>query len=113
MKLKFFALAGAAFLALSSLASAGDLYRINHYNSLITANLGDLQTFFELHGDHSATRAFYNRVANRGGLFNLQPGAVVNVVGYYGDIAQIEWGSDGQYHAYIASDDLSRYLGSN
>jgi hypothetical protein len=112
MKLKLFTIAGAALLALSSLASAGDLFQIFHRDSLITATYDQLETFFELQGDHAATRAYYNRLNANGSLYNLQPGDVVNVVGYPGGgIAKISWGG-GAHHAYIATNDLTSYLGS-
>jgi hypothetical protein len=113
MKLRFFALLGAAIMSLASMAHAGHLYMIANRNSLVTANLSDLETFFSLQGNHAATRAFYNQVAARDGLVNLQPGAIVNVLGYYdNNIAEISW-DNGAQEAYIATDDLSVYIGAN
>jgi hypothetical protein len=116
MKLKIFTMAGAALIALSSFGIAGDIYRINHPNSLITANYDDLATFMSLNarGRSSEVRSLYNYLNLQGALFNLQPGDNVNVVAYYNrsNIAEISWG-DGRYTGYINQDDLSHYLGSN
>jgi hypothetical protein len=116
MRLKLLTMAAAALTALSSSGLAGEIYRINHYNSLITANYSDLATFMSLnaHGRSSEVRFLYNYLNNQGALFNLQPGASVNVVGYYNgsNIAEISWG-DGRYTGYINQDDLSVYVGSN
>ena len=93
---------------------AEDIYRINSRNSLVTASHEDLATFMALNARHmtQAVRDMYRRLESEGALFNLQPGALVKVVEYYGDgIARIEWG-EGQHTGYIAKNDLSSYLGS-
>lgn len=115
-------------LALASLAVgalAGDIYRIHNYNSLVTAQHGDLVTFMSLNdrGLKSAVRAMYRNLENTGALFNLQPGIAVEVAEYYTDgTARIVWSREGtqyidyngneDYCGYIAKADLSEYLGS-
>ena len=74
---------------------AEDIYRINNPNSLVTASHEDLATFMALNARHmtQAVRDMYRRLESEGGLFNLQPGALVKVVEYYDDgIARIGWG---------------------
>jgi|SRR6516162_1784155 hypothetical protein len=100
-------------LTLASVSFAGDLYRINNPNSLVTANRYDLETFMGLNQRHmkAAVRDMYNQLNSRGLLFNLQPGAIVEVTYYFNDgIAQIEW-DNGAHRGFIAKADLSRYLG--
>jgi hypothetical protein len=101
-------------LASLTIAHAGDIWFIAKPNSLITASHDALATFMALNDGyhHTATRSLYRALNNQGALFNLQPGARVEVVTYYGDgIARIEWGN-GRYTGFIAKDDLSAYLGS-
>jgi hypothetical protein len=94
---------------------AGDIYRINNPDSLVTARHEDLATFMALNTRQmkQAVRDMYRRLEAEGALFNLQPGARVKVVEYYDDgIARIEWGG-GEHTGYIAKNDLSSYLGSD
>jgi hypothetical protein len=115
MKLKLCLFAGTALLTVASQSFAGDIFRINNYNTLITANHEDLVTFMALNARHlkQAVRSLYNQLQSRGALFNIQPGTPVEVVQYYDDgTARIEWG-DGRFTGYINKDDLSVYLGSN
>jgi|SRR6516165_7670863 hypothetical protein len=115
MKLKLCLFAGAALLTVASQSVAGDIFRINNYNTLITASHGDLVTFMALNARHlkQAMRSLYNQLQSRGALFDIQPGTRIEVVEYYNDgTARIEWG-DGRYTGYINKDDLSVYLGSN
>ena len=115
MKVKLLSLAGAALLALTSHSWAGDIYLIGNPNALITANRGDLEVIMALNARHmkQAVRDRYNRLQAQGALFNLQPGARVEVTMYYNDgTAKIEWGN-GAFRGFINKDDLTSYLGSN
>jgi hypothetical protein len=115
MKLKFLSLVSAALLALATTSFAGDVYMIGQPNSLITANHSDLQTFMGLNarGVKPAVRTLYRKLSSKGLLFNLQPGAQVNVVEYYPDgIAKITW-ANGAYRGFISKNDLTAYLGSS
>jgi hypothetical protein len=115
MKVKLLSLAGAALLAFTSQTWAGDIYLIGNPNSLITANQSDLEVIMALNARHmkQAVRDMYKRLQAQGSLFNLQPGARVEVTMYYNDgTAKIEWG-DGAFRAFINKDDLTSYLGSN
>ena len=62
---------------------AGDIYRINNPESLVTASHEDLATFMALNARQmkQAVRDMYRRLESEGRLFNLQPGARVKVVG--------------------------------
>jgi hypothetical protein len=94
-------------------ASAGDIYRINNYDTLTTSNRADLETFRYLNqtGQKGAVRALYNNLEARGSLFNLQPGTSVVVNYYFNDgTAKIEWGDD--CSGYISKADLFMFLGS-
>ena len=115
MKLKLGLFAGTALLIFASQSFAGDIFRINNYNTLITANHQDLVTFMALNARHlkQAVRSLYNQLQSRGALFNIQPGTRVEVVESFDDgTARIEWG-EGRYTGYINKEDLSVYLGSN
>jgi hypothetical protein len=115
MKLKLWLFAGAALLIIASQSVAGDIYRINNYDTLITASHKDLVTFMALNARHlrPAVRSLYNQLESQGALFNIQPGTQVEVVEYYDDnTARIEWGN-GRYTGYINKDDLSVYIGGN
>jgi hypothetical protein len=115
MKVKLLSLAGAALLALTSQSWAGDIYLIGNPNSLITATRGDLEVIMALNARHmkQAVRDMYNRLRAQGALFNLQPGARVEVTMYYDDgTAKIEWGN-GAFRGFVNKDDLTSYLGSN
>jgi TATA-box binding protein (TBP) (component of TFIID and TFIIIB) len=115
MKLKLLSLVSVVLMALASQSFAGDLYRINNPNSLVTANRGDLEVFMALNARHmkQAVRDLYNRLAAQGALFNLQPGMAVEATMYYDDgTAKIEWGN-GEFRGFINKDDLSSFLGSN
>jgi hypothetical protein len=88
-----------------------DLYRIRNTNSLVTTHRGDLVAFMHLNatGDKPAIRALYNSLEVRGMLVNLQPGAVGEVIRFFGDgTAEIAGGTMADY--YIATDDLTQYL---
>jgi hypothetical protein len=115
MKLKLWLFAGAALLNVASQSVAGDVYRINNNNTLITATHKDLVTFMALNARHlkPAVRSLYIQLESQGALFNIQPGTQVEVVEYYDDgTARIEWGN-GRCTGYINKDDLSVYLGGN
>jgi hypothetical protein len=112
MKLKLLSLA--ALVAMCASSFAGDIYRINKPNSLVTANQGDLEILMELNARHMkpAVRDLYNRLQARGACFNLQPGTQVEVTFYYYDgTAKIEW-ANGTLRGFINKEDLSAYLGS-
>jgi hypothetical protein len=90
---------------------AGELYRILNSDTLVTARRADLLTFMYLnsHGNKPAVRALYNQLSAQGLLVNFQAGVVVKVTSFYGDgTAQI---ADDRLIGYIATDDLSQYLG--
>jgi hypothetical protein len=60
-------------------------------------------------GNKPAIRAFYNSLEIRGMLVNMQPGAVVEVIRFFGDgTAKIAGRTMADY--YIATDDLIQYL---
>ena len=115
MKLKLLSVVGAALLALTCQSWAGDIYLIGNPDSLITANRGELEVIMALNARHmkQAVRDMYHRLQAQGALFNLQPGARVEVTMYYNDgTAKIEWGN-GAFRGFINKDDLTSYLGSN
>ena len=115
MKLKLLSLAGAVLMALASQSFAGDIYRINNPNSLVTANRGDLDVFMALNARHmkQAVRDLYHRLEAQGALFNLQTGTTVEVTMYYNDgTAKIEWGN-GAFRGFINKEDLASFVGSN
>jgi hypothetical protein len=110
MKKTLIALGIGLFVSLS--AHAGDVYRILRSDTLVTAHRDDLLTFMDLNSYHNkpAVRALYRQLAYRGLLINFQPGATVEVTQFYGDgTAQI---TGGGIFGYIATDDLTLYLGS-
>jgi hypothetical protein len=114
MKIKSLALASVAALSMVAPSFAGDLYRINNRDSLITARHADLTTFIGLNQRHmkAAVRDMYNRLNSQGLLFNLQPGAVVEVTYYFNDgTAQIEW-DNGAHRGFIGKADLTSFLGA-
>ena len=103
-----------AALMLAVTSYAGDLYQINNYNTLVTATRAELETFMYLNqtGQKSAIRALYNSLRASNALSNIQPGTYVEVTYYFNDgIAKIVWGG-GNYAGYIATADLSQFLGS-
>jgi hypothetical protein len=113
MKVKFLSLA--TLLALGVSGFAGDLYRINKPNSLVTAERHDLATLIGLNdrGVKPAVKNLYRQLQKEGTCFNLQPGAEVDVVGYFPDgTAKIVW-ANGAKKGFINKDDLGTYLGSN
>ena len=113
MKIKSLALVAVAALSMVAPSFAGDFYRINNRDSLITARHADLTTFIGLNQRHmkAAVRDMYYRLNSQGLLFNLQPGAVVEVTYYFNDgAAQIEW-DNGAHRGFIAKADLSSFLG--
>jgi hypothetical protein len=88
-----------------------DLYRIRNTNSLVTTRRSDLVAFMCLSatGNKPAIRALYNSLEVGGMLVNMQPGAVVEVIRFFGDgTAEIAGRTMADY--YIATDDLTQYL---
>src|ERR1700758_1369588 len=73
MKLKLCLFPGSALLPVASQSFAGDIFRINNYNTLITASHGDLVTFMALNARHlkQAVRSLYNQLQSRGALFDI------------------------------------------
>ena len=51
-KLKLLSAGGVLLLAIASQSFAGDIYRINDCNSLVTANRGDLEVIMALNARH-------------------------------------------------------------
>jgi len=65
--------------------------------------------YLNSHGNKPAVRALYNQLGAQGLLINFQPGVVVKVTSFYGDgTAQI---AGDRLIGYIATDDVSEYLG--
>jgi hypothetical protein len=103
----------ASLICLSSLANAGDIYRINNRDTLVTARHNDLEVIMQLNQRHlrAAVRNMYDQLLMSAGLFNLQPGATVDVTQYFNDgTAEIQW-NNGQFRGFINKDDLTTYLG--